>query len=401
MSSTILTPTAVTREAAMILHNECEFVKNINKDYDKDTEYGGQKRGATLKIRLPNQYTVRSGWPINLQETSEESVDLVVATVRGVDVFFTDAELAQSLDNFSKRVLQPAMSRLATEIDSIAFETAYKKVYNLVGTAGTTPSQAAAYLAAGQKLGEMATPRKGRNVIINPAAEAGTVNGLAALFNPPTQISKQTKEGAMAGNVLGFDWYGSQNCPVHTCGSRTNTTPIVGTNSVEGASTLSVTGAGAGVTYLEGDVFTISAVNAVNPDNKRNTGSLMQFVITETCTADGGGAVTLKFSPAVYASGAKQNVVALPLQNASIVNVGTASTAYPMNLAFHPEFATFATAKLEMPSDVNFKAQEVMDGISLRILRNYDINSASYPCRIDVLCGIAVVRPSMACRIIG
>lgn len=404
MGNTILTPTAVTKEALRILHNNLRFTREINKDYDKDTEYGGQKRGATLKIRLPNQYTVRSGWTMNAQETTEQSEDLVVATVRGVDMIFTDAELAQSLDNFSKRILSPAVQRLASEIDAINFETAYKSVFNLVGSAGTIPSAALTYLNAAQKIKEFANPTSDLKMIVNPAAEAAVVNANLSLQNPAANISKQFTEGQIA-RALGFDWYMSQNVPVHTCGSRTNTTPVVATTSVIGASTLAISGAGNAVTYAVGDVFTIgtvaSGVYAVNPETKRSTGSLQQFVVTALLTTETDGTGTLSFAPAVYASGPLQNVSQYPTQNMALTHWGTASTAYAQNLAFHPDFCTFATAKLELPGGVDFAGREVMDGISIRVVRDWDQINACKTMRLDVLCGIKVVRASAACRVTG
>ena len=404
MSNTFLNPTAILRESLRILHTECQFVKNIDKQHDKETTFGGSKRGSTVQIRLPNQYSVRTGWPINVQETVNQTVTLTVATVRGVDMYFTDAELTQNLDDFSRTILKPAISRLAAEIDYITYQNCYKGVYNSVGTAGTTPSAATTYLGAGQKLSEFLTPTGDRKLIVNPAAEAATVGAQIALFNPQAAISKQYTEGQI-GRALGFDWFMSQNVPVHTCGTRVTSTSLQvnATVSTEGSTSIAVKGlSGATQTFAAGDVFTVAGVYAVNPETKQSTGALQQFVVTTLATASGSVA-SCTVSPAMYTSAtpALQTVDAFPQADAVVTVVGTASTGYPQNLAFHPEFATFATAKLEMPSDVNFKAQEVMDGISMRILRQYDINSANYPCRIDVLCGSLVQRPSMACRVWG
>lgn len=405
MSNTLLTPTAVTREALRILHTECQLVKNVDKQHDKETTFGGQKRGASILIRLPNQYSIRSGWPINVQDTTEQSTTLTVATVRGVDILFSDADLAQSLDEFSKRILSPAISRLAAEIDYITYVASLPYIWNVVGTAGTTPSSPLAYLSAGQRLSDLLTARNGRKLIINPAAEAATVNANISLFNPAAEISKQFKEG-MIGRSLGFDWYPSQNVPTLTAGSRATSTnlQVNATVATEGATTIAIKGlSGATQTMVAGDVFTVAGVYAVNPETKATLPFLQPFVVNTLATGV-ASVVTPTVTPAIYtsASGPLQTVSGFPTENDIVTMLtGTASTGYPQNLAFLPEAITFATAKLEMPSDVNFKAQEVMDGVSMRILRQYDINSATYPCRIDVLCGSLVQRPSMACRIIG
>jgi hypothetical protein len=48
---------------------------------------------------------------------------------------------------------------------------------------------------------------------------------------------------------------------------------------------------------------------------------------------------------------------------------------------------------------VDFAAREVMDGISMSIVRDFDISDRSFPCRLDVLYGYAALRPQLAARI--
>jgi hypothetical protein len=52
-----------------------------------------------------------------------------------------------------------------------------------------------------------------------------------------------------------------------------------------------------------------------------------------------------------------------------------------------------------MPRGVDFAAREVMDGISMRIVRDYDISTDRFPCRIDVLYGFRTLRPQLAVRL--
>lgn len=400
MSNTFLKPSAITAECLRILHNNLAFVGNIDKQHDKETTFGGQKRGSTLRIRLPNQYTVRETWAINAQDQSEASVSLVIGQIRGVDMNFSDADLSLEIDEFSKRFIQPAMSVLATKIDHYCYGKAVEATYNLVGTAGTSPSTVATWMAAHQKLNESVAPTSPRIAIVNPAAEAATVDGLKALFNNSTEIGKQYMNGKM-GRALGLDWYMSQNVKQLTRGTRTGTILIDDTSetyNTEGSTTIHVDGYSS-KTWVAGDVFTVADVYKVNPETKETTGALQQFVVTEAASSANEHSLTV--SPAMYTTGAKQNVDAFPADGAAVTAVGTYSTAYPENLVFHPEAYTFASANLEMPSDVGFKAQMAQDGINIRILRQYDINSANYPMRLDVFFGFLAQRPEFGCRVIG
>jgi hypothetical protein len=102
MANTILTPTAVTREALRILHQKLRFIPETDLQYDDQYAKTGAKIGTDLKIRTPNQYVVRKGASLSAQDTVESSVTtLTVASQYGVDLNFTSVDLTLSLDDFS------------------------------------------------------------------------------------------------------------------------------------------------------------------------------------------------------------------------------------------------------------------------------------------------------------
>jgi len=394
VSNTILTPTAVTREALRILHQNLVFAKNVNRQYDDQFAQTGGKIGDSLKIRLPNQYTVRTGKTIQTQDTSETSVTLQVATQKGVDVNFSSKELTLDLDDFSERILKPAMARLAAEIDNDGLAK-YADVYNLVGTAGTTPATALVALNAGQKLDEYLAPRDGmRKLIVNPAANAAMVDGLKGLFHSGDKLEDQYERGLMGKDVLGFDWYTSSHINALTTGTDHTTVTVNDASIADGDST--ITTAGGNVTV--GTVFTFSGdgVKAVHPETKTAYAHDQQFVITAVSGND------WTFDPPIRTTGARQNVSKLPTTGAAITLVGSASTSYPQNLAYHRDAFVLATADLEDVAKYGaWGSRQSFDGVSMRIARQYDINNDNIPCRIDVLYGWKTVRPELACRIIG
>jgi hypothetical protein len=402
MANTILTPTAVTREALRILHNNLAFTRGVDRQYDDSFAKSGAKIGDSLKIRLPNRYKVRTGKTIDAQDTSETSVTLQVATQKGVDINFSSAELTLDLDDFSERILKPAMARLASEVDFDGLTEIYRNTWNQVGTPGTTPATALVHLQAGQKLDEFTTPRDDyRYMCLNPAAQAATVNGLSGLFNSTDRISEQYKNGMM-GQGLGFMFGMDQNINTHTTGAFAGTT-LVDDTVVEGDAVITVDAfTDAAPTVKQGDIFTIAGVNAVNPETGQDTGSLQQFVVTADTTG-ASNEINIPVSPAFKASAtdATRTITALPADGAAVTFAGTASTAYPINIAHHKEAITLATADLVMPRGVDFAAREVMDGISMRIARQWDIVNDNFPCRIDILYGWQMLRPEFSCRVIG
>jgi hypothetical protein len=404
MANSNLTATIVVNEALDILHNNCVIIGKVDRQYDGENEYHGLKHGGSIKIRLPNQYTVRTGATMNVQDNQEQSVTLTIATQTGVDLpAFTTKELAQDIDTFSKRILLPAVNRLASDIDLKVHQAVYPGFFNSVGTPGTTPASALVYLEAGQKLDESAAPDDPRCLIINPAAQAATVNALTGLFNSSGKISKQYEKGMMGMDTLGWDWYMSQNVANHTTGSRAGTILIDGTVSTEGSTTIHVDGlSGATQTFKAGDIFTVGSVYGVNPETKQTNADLQQFTVTADATA-AGSEVDLTVSPPMYtsASGGLQTIDAFPQDGAAVTVLGTASTIYPQNLAFHRDAITFASAPLRMPKGIDFGARQTMDNVSMRIVSDYDIVNDVFLTRMDIIWGTLVQRRELGCRIWG
>jgi len=399
MSNSILTIDMITRKALEILENNLVLTRNVNRQYDDSFAVEGAKIGSTLRIRLPDRALVTDGAALQVQDDNEQYTTLTVASQKHIGVNFTSAELTMQLDDFAERVLKPRISQLASSIDADV-ANAYKTIGNTVGTPGTTPSTSLVLLQAQQKLNENAAVMSPRYATVNPAANAGLVEGMKGLFNPTDTISKQFKNGMMGTGVLGFDEINmSQSIKQHTTGTRIATGNTTGAAvTTEGSSTLTLT-VGSGELIAVGDVFTIADCYAVNPQTRESTGSLFQFVALASSTSTTTATVTV--APMYSAAHALATMLTLPATSKAVVFVGTASTQYPQNLVYHKDAITFATADLLLPQGVDMAARAVHNGISLRVVRQYDINNDRMPCRIDVLYGYSTIRPQMACRIWG
>jgi len=401
MANSLLTIDMITRKALEILENNLVLTRNVNRQYDDSFAVEGAKIGSTLRIRLPDRALVTDGAALQVQDDNEQFTTLSVASQKHIGVNFTTAELTMQLDDFAERVLKPRVSQLAASIDADV-ANAFRSIGNSVGTPGTTPATSLVLLQAQQKLNENAAGMSPRYATVNPAANAALVDGMKGLFNPTDSISKQFKSGMMGMGVLGLDEINmSQSIKTLTTGTRTNGT-VTSTVTTQGANTISLSGLGANATIAAGEVFTINNVFAVNPQTRESTGSLQQFVVTSAATASAGGVATVNIFPAIYtASNALASVDNFPQAAAAVTWLGAASTQYPQNLLYHKDAITFATADLLLPQGVDMASRQVHNGISMRIVRQYDINNDRMPCRIDVLYGYSVIRPQMACRIWG
>lgn len=391
MANSILTPTAVTREILRVAHEKSAFIGTTNLTYDDSYAQTGAKIGTALKIRQPNKYTVRTGKTLNAQDTSETSVTLTLATQKGVDMNFSSAELTLELDDFSKRIINPATSVLVSTLEYDYLAAVTKKVWNGVGTAGTTPNSMLMFGQARAKLNQNLAPKDDqRNVQINSDAMATMVNAYSALFHDQMEIKKQYRDGFISRNS-GLDWYENERIWTLTTGSDHTTVTVNDASIADGDTAITI----AGANLTAGTIFTFADVYAVHPETKQSLGYLAQFTVTDDCTT------ALTFTPAIYASGANQNVDALPANSAALTMVGSASTSYEQHLVYHKDAFAFVTADLEMPQGVHFASRQNMDGLSIRVVRQYDINNDNIPARLDILHGYEAIRPEWACRITG
>ncbi len=400
MANSILTIDMITRKALEILENNLVLTRNVNRQYDDSFAVEGAKIGSSLRIRLPDRALVTDGAALQVQDDNEQFTTLTVASQKHIGVNFTTAELTMQLDDFAERVLKPRISQLASSIDADV-ANAYKNIFASVGTPGTTPGTSLVLLQAQQKLNEAAAVMSPRYATVNPAANAALVEGMKGFFNPTDTISAQFKNGMMGTGVLGYNEINmSQSIKVHTNGDWGTAITSTNTISAQGTTSLPISFTGSSKTWNVGDVFTIANVFAVNPQTRESTGSLQQFVVTAAAT--GSSTATLSISPAIYTSAsALATVNSFPQASAVITMLGSAATQYPQNLVYHKDAITFATADLLMPQGVDMASRQVHNGISMRIVRQYDINNDRLPCRIDVLYGYSTIRPQMACRIFG
>lgn len=414
MSNSLLNISMITKESLRELKNQLGFTKGVNRQYDDKFAKSGAKIGDTINIRKPVRFSVTDGAALNIQNVADQSVALQLSSRKHVGFQFSAQELTLNIDEFSARYIRPAVTALANQVDFDGLTNAKNTVWNAVGTPGTQPATQAEALAlalgAGQKLDENGCPMDGlRSMIVDPASQAAMVKGLAGLYNQQEAIGKQYEKGRMF-DALGFQWKMDQNVVKHVTGDVAGAPAVDTTISTEGVSTLHLDGITGEIplVYSKGDVITIDSVYAVNPVTKQSTGSLMQFVVTaDTGTSTSGEIASLPISPAIYLTGPYQNVSAYPADG-DVVKLFGHATSYasktsPANIAYHRDAFVLGCADLELPGGVDMaaRASDPESGLSIRLVRQYDINNDVLPCRLDILYGWKSVYPELAVKVMG
>jgi len=387
----------ITREALRVLHQKTSFIGTIHRDYDDEYANEGAKIGSSLRIRRPVEYTTATGSTIATAtgaDSTEQKFTLTVNTQRHVPMRFTTKEMTMDIDDFSERYIQPAMARLAAKMESDALSMV-DKVYNQV--AAGTKVAFADVLGSRKHLMDGLAGEMNRSIQLDTQANVDLVDALKGLFNDRSEISKQYRDGMM-GHTAGLDFYENTLIGTHTTGAEGGGSAYkVNAASQTSADAASMTLAvkSGTKTVKAGDVFTIAGVNKVHPETKVDTGIPQQFTVLANFTGAGNATV----SPGIVDSGPRQNVSAAAAASAVITFAGAASTTYKQSMAYHKDAFAFGTADLIMPKGLDFASRQVYDGISLRILRDYDIVKDRLYTRCDVLYGYTPLYRQLASKI--
>jgi hypothetical protein len=380
-----------------------------------DSQYiqGGAKVGSTVKARLPLQYTVTKGAGLVKSDATEQTVDITLTDQAHVGIEFSSASLTMFVDNYKKRYIDPAVDALVNTVDFDGLSRMYQKVFMTAGTpnvppgsTGTLPQAANdVYLNAGVRLTEASAPMN-RTAILSPNMHAFVMSANVALFQPAGDVSSRWQSGQFAEKALGIDrWKWSQNIATHTVGALGTTPLILGAGQT--GNSIAIDGCTASVTgyFKAGDVVQFAGVRSVNIMTKQSTNRLADFVVTADVASDGSGLATIPIYPSIVTSGAYQNVTAAPANDAAVTTFGHASThaglTSPQGLLFHEDAFALVMADLPLPGNL-WVAERISNkalGISVRFLKDYNIETDQSPARLDLLYGWAAVRPELAARI--
>lgn len=383
MANQLLTTSLITREILSVLRQKLTFLRKINMEYDDRFAVTGGKVGSTIEIRVPTHGKIRQGRIMDAGNMVDKVVPLSITDQTGVDLVWSSAEMALDIDDFRARYLEQPIADLASQIEGSVLSRALPFASNFVANADGKLDLKEALLA-NKMLTDNLAPTK-RFMVTNTSGTVQVVDQLKGLFNSQDRLAEQYEDGLMA-RAAGFDWFETTNMPAQAYG----TSAIPGTYDVNGAnqtgSSIAVdTGTG---TLVAGQHIQFAGVFAVHPQTKVSTGVLRTFVVTENYA---GGAGNIQISPAIVTSGPEQNVTNSPADNADVVVLGaTAQTG--VNLGFARDFLTFATVDLPLPENKEASRMQ-FDGLSLRMIRDYDTINDQFLNRVDILWGSAVLRP--------
>lgn len=384
MSNSFLTTSLITKEILSVLKQKLTFLRKINMEYKSEFAVNGAKIGDTVNIRVPTHGKIRQGRIMDAGAMVDRTVPLTITDQTGVDLVWNSSDMALKIDDFRERYLDQRLADMASGIESLVLSRALPFAANFVANADGKLDIGDALLANKMLTDNLAPQR--RFMVTNTSGTVQVVKSAQALFNSQQRIGDQYEDGIMV-RASGFEWFETTNMPSQAYG--TSAIPgayLINGTVTDGSSSIPIdTGTG---TILAGQHVTFEGVFAVNMATKVSTGVLRTFVVTADYA---GGAGNLQITPAIQFAGPEQNVTALPADGAEVVILG-ATTQTGVNLGFARDFLTFATVDLPLPENKD-ASRMVLDGLSIRMIRDYDTINDQFLNRVDVLWGSSVLRP--------
>ena len=416
MANTLLTHSMIADRALFDLHNNLAMGGKVYRGYEGEfgTPIGGYRKGDSVTVHLPNKFRAKDGATIDKVDIQESSTTVTVDTQKHVAMDFDETDLTLSVEDFSRKYINPATIALANivDVDGLA---EYVNIYNALGTPGVTPSTYGVLADVAQRFSNEAVPADMRCGIWSPKAIWKMSDGeLKSVFS--TGIVESMLRKGFRGNYATMDHYEDQNVSAHVTGTHeTGSTPVMNGATAEGATSLATNGWANSTTVLKkGDVFTVAGVYGVNPVSGIvwEGNELRQFVATADVTSNGSGEATIPIAPTIYSSAANevnlpyQTIGTVPANGAALTVLGSEATGYAQNLAFHRDCFALTMVPFKKPrsagSSVDWaQASDKQMGLSITVATAFDIDTYFEATRLDILYGWDTVRPELGARIYG
>lgn len=374
----VYNPIMYAQEALIQLENAMGMARTVHRGFEEERRT--YKRGETINIRRPSTFTAQNA-PSSSQDVDTETVTITLNQWKEVKFELTDKELAFTTERIIQEHIRPAAVALADNVDA-ALAALYKGIpwYH---TLGSTPA-VSDITATRRILFDNKVPMTAGDlfVMVNGKLESELLNLSAFTQHQgagPIGVNSQIT--GFLGQRYGMGFYANQNVQAHTAGAIAGATaPKIdggGSAVAAGTSTITVDDTTLTGTVAVGDILTIS-------------GLTQKFVITAAATAS-GNAVSCAISPALPSAVADNTAVTFVQQTTTGENLAYHRNAFALVLAPLPTIGDGAGARIATVTDP-------ITGLSIRSRIFYDGNNSKVYVALDILYGIKVLDPNLACR---
>ena len=381
--------------------------KQYNKDFVANPSNWGEGFGTTVNVPKPPRYLSSEGPAITTGDINDINIGTMPVTINrwrkvplqlgGWELSFT----AREFDVWAEKNLAPVVDPILTDLE-VAIFGLQSQIANFVGTPGTgfgtTAATAVDLLGAAREKITLVGDAPSNNCVafVNPSAARKFTTAVAGGFNPQGEISDTIRRAKIFENA-NFKVFQASNVSSQITGTLalTGNTILTCSNNTLTASVSS------GQTLKPGDKFQMTgtgAVYSVRPMSKVSTGLLQDFTVISSSTAT--TTLTATFYPPIITTGAFQNVTNGPTLSTTsltpVSKIAQASATFVHNMAFWKDCLGVVTVPVKAPEGLKSRTVEY-DGMSITLSTGSDIKDFVQIWRADIVFGVCLFYPELAC----
>lgn len=227
MANTFLTPSIIARAALATLYETTIMANLVYRDYEQ--EFVGRV-GDTITIRKPPVFTAfdynrANTPPLPVQSATEQGIPLTLNKFVDVTFAVTSEEMTLEIDNFTDKLLGPAMEAIAQKIDADVLSLR-SDIVNAVGSdpaSGEYWSDPRSLIAAGRVLSQNKVPLTDRSIVTGPVTAAEWLKSDLMNRFDGRGDTEGLREATIGSRLFGFDPYMTNHIhvPAQTTGNAT------------------------------------------------------------------------------------------------------------------------------------------------------------------------------------
>lgn len=366
-------PSKIAMEA--LTHMEDALIMAPMCAKDKTSEFtekaNGWKVGDTVSFRTHGEYDVDEfAGNINIQNITSSTRPMLIEKHLDVSVEVTSREAALDLDSFAEQVIIPATYKLAEKVDTYV-GTKLKDAQGLYLSSGLYGN--AADIANLRKAATLQQLAMNRFSLVDLDSEA-TLLGQTWFNQSQTRgdAGVNTLQSGIMGRVMGMDWASSIAFP---------------TDSFDSGTMVCVTNNDGGLKNVIGDtilvVDTQTATKTLKAGDRITIAGVRRPLVVKTAIVDTSAATEVELAHPI--------TEVIP-DNAAVTTLGNGANITLHGAVMDDRSLAVAFPMLDLPED-KVAATASNNGVSIRIVKGYDINTKKTTMSLDLLCGAFCLDP--------
>jgi len=441
-------PQLWAQEGLVMLEENMVMANMVHRDFEETVA----KFGDVVNTRRPGEFRIRrkkDGTTLTQQDAVATNVQVPLDQWFYASFVIRDGEGSKSFQELSEIYLRPAMQTIARGVDRVLLGQVHRYFggpANRVGKLGGLTKDTAKdfVLEANERLNINKAPQDGRKLVMSPTSETAMLKTDLFLKANERGDGGNALQNATLGRILGFDTYMCQNVNCVLSGSETDSDPVttayaagatgdldsvlaptVGefvviagndqptwatasdadsfalnealkyatlANAVATRYVKCVTAAAYAAGYSEGVALTVTEGKAPQ------VGQLLAF----------GATPSARHTYTVIESEGSGTSCTVYLDRPLAAAVTSGADAFPgpygaMNLAFHKDALALVTRPLALPNSQAgvMVGHSTYNGVTMRVLAQYDINAGGLIVNCDILAGVAVLNSGLLVPLLG